>query len=269
MRCKVKLLVVLTALVSLGLVITACSGLQPAPPPEPDVVLIPAGEFTMGSDPGSDPYAFDDQQPQHTLYLPDYYLAKTPVTNAQYAAFVQAAGHDPPSHWDGGKPPSGKEDHPVVNVTWHDAVAYGNWLAQATGKPYRLPSEAEWEKGARGSDGRIYPWGNQWDVARCNSREGGKGDTTPVGAYPEGASPYGLLDMVGNVWELTRSAYEVYPYDPEDGREDLEASDATRRTARGGSFGDDQRLVRCAFRTEIGPLARFRGTGFRVMLAPD
>jgi formylglycine-generating enzyme required for sulfatase activity len=76
-------------------------------------------------------------------------------------------------------------------------MAYSNWLAQATGKPYRLPSEAEWEKGARGSDGRIYPWGNQWDVDRCNTGEGGKGDTTPVGAYPEGASPYGLLDMAG------------------------------------------------------------------------
>jgi len=165
---------------------------------EPKMVLIPAGEFTMGSDPGSDPDAVDNEQPQHTLYLPDYYLAKTPVTNAQYAAFVQATGHDPPLRWEGGKPPSGKEDHPVVFVTWHDAVAYSNWLAQATGKPYRLPSEAEWEKGARGSDGRIYPWGNQWDADRCNTGEGGKGDTTPVGAYPQRGPP---LRIAGHGWQ--------------------------------------------------------------------
>jgi formylglycine-generating enzyme required for sulfatase activity len=234
------------------------------------MVLIPAGEFTMGSDPGSDPYALDDEQPQHTLYLPDYYLAKTPVTNAQYAAFVQAASHDPPSHWDGVKPPSGKEDHPVVNVTWHDAMAYSNWLAQATGKPYRLPSEAEWEKGARGSDGRIYPWGNQWDAERCNCGEGGKTDTTPVGAYPEGASPYGLLDMAGNVNEWTWSADEDYPYDPEDGREDLEVSDAAKRVWRGGAFFDSWRFMRCASRHGAYPdgsldIADF---GFRIAVAP-
>ena len=220
--------------------------LERGQPFEPEMVLIPAGEFTMGSDPGSDPIAADNEQPQHTLYLPDYYLARTPVTNAQYAAFVQAASHDPPSHWDGVKPPSGKEDHPVVFVTWHDAVAYSNWLAQATGKPYRLPSEAEWEKGARGSDGRIYPWGNRWDAQRCNSGEGGPGDTTPVGAYPQGASPYGLLDLAGNVWEWTRSLWgrEVsrpafgYPYDAEDGREDPGAGDEVLRVLRGGAFGD-------------------------------
>ena len=93
----------------------------------------------------------------------------------------------------------------MVHVFWHDAVAYFNWLAEVTSKPYRLPSEAEWEKGARGSDGRIYPWGDQWDVKRCNSLESGKRDTTPVGAYTQGASPYGCLDMAGNVWEWTRS----------------------------------------------------------------
>jgi len=191
-------------------------------PIEPEMVLIPDGEFLMGSDPSVDKDARDDEQPQHTLYLPDYYLAKTPVTNAQYAAFVQVT-YRQPGGWKGGKPPSGKEDHPVVNVSWHDAVAYCNWLAEVTGKPYRLPSEAEWEKGARGTDGRIYPWGNRWDAKRCNTGESGKEGTTPVGAYPEGASPYGLLDMAGNVWEWTRSVYKSYPYDPDDGREDLQA----------------------------------------------
>ena len=175
--------------------------LQPFRPFEPEMIPIPAGEFLMGSDPRKDKDAFDSEQPQHTLYLPDYYIAKTPVTNAQYAAFVRS-GYPPPALWGGWQqPPRGKGDHPVVRVTWHDAIAYCRWLAEMTGKSYRLPSEAEWEKGARGSDGRIYPWGNRWDASRCNTYPGGPGDTTPVGTYPQGASPYGLLDMAGNVWD--------------------------------------------------------------------
>ena len=169
------------------------SVLTPRQPYEPEMILIPAGEFLMGSDPAKDRYAAKDEQPQHTLTLPDYYLARTPVTNAQYLAFVQATGQSAPGHWAGGLPPEGKGDHPVVYVSWHDALAYCRWLAQATGKPYALPSEPEWEKGARGADGSIYPWGNQWDAARCNAEKGLLGDTTPVGAYPEGASPYGPL----------------------------------------------------------------------------
>ena len=128
---------------------------------EPDMILIPAGEFLMGSDPRVDKAAREDEQPQHTLHLPDYYLAKTPVTHVQYAAFVHATSHQWPDHWKGRKPPRDKEDHPVVYVSWHDAVAYCNWLAEVTDKPYRLPSEAEWERGARGSDRRIYPWGSR------------------------------------------------------------------------------------------------------------
>jgi formylglycine-generating enzyme required for sulfatase activity len=124
-------------------------------PIEPEMVLIPAGKFLMGSDPSVDKNARDNEQPQHTLHLPDYYLAKTPVTNAQYAAFVQATYRRQPEGWEHGKPPSGKEDHPVVHVSWHDAVAYCRWLSEVTGRPYRLPSEAEWEKGARGTDGRT------------------------------------------------------------------------------------------------------------------
>ncbi|MBC8263118.1 SUMF1/EgtB/PvdO family nonheme iron enzyme [Acidovorax sp.] len=118
---------------------------------EPEMILIPAGEFLMGSDPNVDKDARDHEQPQHTLYLPDYHLAKTPVTNAQYAAFVQATGHRQPERWKSGTPPGGKGYHPVVNVSWHDAIAYCHWLAGVTGKSYYLPSEAEWEKGARGA----------------------------------------------------------------------------------------------------------------------
>jgi formylglycine-generating enzyme required for sulfatase activity len=241
--------------------------LVPSPQPfEPELILIPAGEFLMGSDPQKDKDAPEEEQPQHTLYLPDYYLAKTPVTNAQYAAFVKATNHERPEHWKDGKPPKGKEDHPVVEVTWHDAVAYCNWLGQVTGKAYRLPSEAEWEKGARGTDGQIYPWGNEWDPKRCNSFEGGLKEITPVGAYPEGASPYGLLDMAGNVWEWCHSRYKSYPYNPKDGREDPEASDP--RVLRGGSFYDIGRGVRCAYRHRRTPNYGYYYYGFRICVAP-
>ena len=250
--------------------------MESSQPFEPEMILIPAGEFLMGSGPRKDRYVEDYEQPQHTLYLPDYYLAKTPVTNAQYAAFVQATGHKWPEHWEDGQPPNGKEDHPVVNVSWHDAIAYCNWLAEVTGKPYLLPSEAEWEKGARGSDGRIYPWGNQWDAERCNAGRGREGDTTPVGAYPEGASPYGLLDMAGNVWEWTRSLWGEglkpsfkYPYDPADGREDLDAPDSVLRVLRGGAFLYDVGFVRCACRFRDSPGYFNRSYGFRLSSSSD
>jgi len=166
----------------------------------------------------------------------------------------------------------------VVNVTWHDAVAYCRWLAEATGKPYRLPSEAECEKGSRGTDGWIFPWGNEWDAKRCNSEEGGPGGTTPVGAYPGGASPYGLLDMAGNVWEWTLSLWGKdwerpdfeYPYKPEDGREDFEAGNSILRVLRGGSFLNSVGSVRCARRYWYDPsLGDWGGyLGFRMILAP-
>jgi len=169
---------------------------QPTPPTrqpfEPEMILIPAGEFLMGSDPAKDENAQKEEQPQHKLYLPDYYIAKTPVTQAQYAAFVRATGYRAPDdNWRGQTPPPGKENHPVVLVTWDDAVAYCRWLSGVTNKLYRLPSEAEWEKAARGPDGRIYPWGNSWDKQRCNTEEGGRGDTTPVGGQPLRRVGYG------------------------------------------------------------------------------
>jgi formylglycine-generating enzyme required for sulfatase activity len=228
-------------------------------PFEPEMVLIPAGEFLMGSDPNKDKDAYDDEQPRHRMLLPDYYMAKTPVTNAQYLAFVQATRYGVPEHWKGNKPPKGKEDHPVVYVSWGDAMAYCKWLAHVTSKAYRLPSEAEWEKAARGADGRIYPWGDEWDAKLCNAEESAKHGTTPVGAYPRGACPYGLLDMAGNVHEWTTSLAWAqrptsgtpqfgYPYDPEDGRENLEAGNYTVRVVRGGSFDRDHSDARCASR---------------------
>jgi hypothetical protein len=127
----------------------------PRQPFEPEMILIPAGEFLMGRDPEKDKNAYSGEQPQHRVYLPDYYMARTPVTNAQYAAFVKAADHKPPGYWVAKKPAQGLENHPVVEVSWHDAMAYCGWLVEIVGRPYRLPSEAEWEKAARGADGAF------------------------------------------------------------------------------------------------------------------
>ncbi len=233
---------------------------------EPEMILIPAGEFLMGSDPRKDKDAQDNEQDQHPLYLPDYTIAKTPVTNAQYAEFIRDAGIvAPPKHWQDDEPPLDKLEHPVVNVNWHDAVAYCDWLGDSTGKPYRLPSEAEWEKAARGTDGRIYPWGNRWYRGWCNTSEGGPGDTTPVGTYPRG-SPYGLWDMAGNVWEWCSSLNKKYPYDAGDGREDLEASGG--RVVRGGSWAGLRDDARSAVRNWNLPVGRDDYCGFRVVVSP-
>ena len=138
-------------------------------------------------------------------------------------------------------------DRPVVHVSWDDAVAYAEWAGG------RLPSEQEWEKAARGIDGRIYPWGDEFDAARCNSRESGIGTTTPVGRYsPGGDSPCGCADMSGNVWEWTASEYE-----PGSGR----------RVLRGGAFSNGVRLVRCACRVRNYPIVRLRNDGFRLVAA--
>jgi serine/threonine-protein kinase len=223
------------------------------PPISFDWVEIPAGSFLMGSDRKKDGRAYDNELPQHTVTLPAYRIARTPVTNAQYRVFVQATGRHAPQHWKEGRIPEGKEDHPVVYVSWQDAVAFCRWASEATGATIRLPTEAEWEKAARGTDGRIYPWGNDKPTAEHCNFSRNVGDTTPVGSYPKGASPYGVLDVAGNVWEWTNSLFRRYPYDPTDGREDSYSEE--RRTVRGGSFHDLVRYVRCACRyVDINPL---------------
>ena len=161
------------------------------------LVFIPAGEFVMGED--------------QSIHLGDYWIGKYPVTNAQFERFVNETKYQCKQDWRSEFTP-GKERHPVVNVTWHDALAFCKWAGVT------LPSEAEWEKAARGTDGLTYPWGNQWDAGRCNVAELG---TTPVDQYPNGMSPYGCYDMVGNAQEWTRSHDKEYPYDPDDGREVL------------------------------------------------
>jgi formylglycine-generating enzyme required for sulfatase activity len=244
-------------------------------PFEPEMILIPAGEFLMGSDPRKDQYAQDDEQPQGILYLPDFYLAKTPVTNGQYRAFVTATDYHPQEPLRSRGLPGDKEDHPVVGVPWYQAVAYCGWLSKMTGRAYSLPSEAEWEKAARGTDGRIYPWGDEWDPKRCNSRESRLLDTTSVEAYLDGASSYGILDLAGNVSEWTRSIWDQYPYVAQDGRERLERLNSFYRrivfgppVRRGGSFYEHGRNVRCAVRLRDSTGLRDWDMGFRVVMHP-
>ncbi len=194
-----------------------------------EMVTIPAGEFLYG-------------EAKERRYLPAYQLARTPVTNAQYKAFVDATGYRAPDHWQHGRIPVGKQDHPVVNVSWNSAQAYCGWIG------LRLPTDQEWEKGARGTDGREYPWGNQApDANRCNFDKN-VGDTTLVTRYPSGASPYGLLDMAGNVWEWCEDWYDSAHRD---------------RVLRGGSWFYGYTLVRSAFRKRNNPGNRGDGLGFR------
>ena len=174
--------------------------------PEPgEMVRIPAGEFIMGSDD-----RLSDEGPQHIRRLPAYYIDKYEVTNLQYQAFIEATGRRAPAHFQGRRPPPGKVDHPVTFVSWYDARDYCRWAGK------RLPTEAEWEKAARGTEGRIFPWGDTFGIDRANTPVrwealGRPGDTTPVGAFPSGVSPYGLHDMSGNVWEWTSSWYLPHP----------------------------------------------------------
>jgi len=225
----------------------------PTPPrrgriPIPEMVTVGAGHFWMGSDKRVDRDAEDDELPQHRLYLSAYRIGKYPVMNEEYAAFAAATGHRVPYPWKGNQPPAEKLNHPVVNVSWDDAVAYCRWLSEATGQHYRLSSEAEWEKAARGTDGRIYPWGNPPpNERRCNFKRNVDG-TTPVGSYPAGVSPYGCYDMAGNVWEWTQSLRRGYPYRSDDGREEQAESGSGVRVLRGGNYWNDSSGARCASR---------------------
>jgi formylglycine-generating enzyme required for sulfatase activity len=228
---------------------------------EPAMVTIPAGEFTMGSD------EHDTQRPSHPVYLPEYRIGRYPVQNFEYRAYVLDTGASPPPHWHGDACPEELQAHPVVFVSWHDALAYCRWLGQRTRKPYRLPAEAEWEKAARGNQGYVWPWGETWDPNRCNSEDGGPGHTTPVGDYsPHGDSPFGVADVAGNVWEWCSSLHQPYPYQPGGSREDLDAHGD--RVLRGGSFLNDHRFVHCTYRYKRLPTSHDATIGFRVALGP-
>jgi len=224
------------------------------------LVYVPAGEFTMGGSDGD-----QDERPAHQVYLDAFWMDQTEVTNAMYAKCVDANQCNPPdgkrsrtrsSYFD--SPEFG--DYPVISISWNDALAYCSWVGR------RLPTEAEWEKAAHGSDGRIYPWGNAAPKESLLNYNNSIGDTTRVGSYPDGKSIYGALDMAGNVWEWVSSLYEPYPYDAADGREDLTAIGS--RVLRGGSWSSDLLNVRSASRDLYDPTNSDINFGFRCALDP-
>jgi formylglycine-generating enzyme required for sulfatase activity len=228
------------------------------------------------------------EMPQHEVHVDAFAIGRFPVSNREYAAFVETTGARPPRSWPDGTLPAGRGNHPVVRIDHDEAEAYAAWLAAETGTPYRLPTEAEWEKAARGPDGRIYPWGNHFDPARCNTLEGNtfaglyqharplygvvmrvgafvvdRGligerfdklvDTTPVGIYPHGASPYGALDMAGNAEEWVADRFALYPGYPFGDEYDWSAEDWV---CRGGSWNRPGDVARTARRH-----GNFVGTG--------
>ena len=250
-----------------------------------ELVTIPAGKFIMG-----------ERGERHKIDLPEYQIGKYPVTYAEYAPFIEAGSYQDERWWTAAgwkwkqRKNQTEPDYwydtrysgpnlPVVGVRWYEAVAYCRWLAEVTGQPYRLQTEAEWEKAARGTDGHEYPWGNQFEVDRLNAAEGDQwvGTTTPVGIYPTGASPYGCLDMAGNIWEWTTTLWGKgfvfsdykYPYNPDDGRENLKAGDNVLRMVRGGSFDQDPYYARCAARFWNNPDFKRDSQGFRVIVSPS
>lgn len=230
-------------------------------------VAIPAGAFWMGSSGGD-----ADESPLQRIALRAFHITRTPVTNAQYLEFVRATGYPAPGHCANGKVPPGLEQHPVTYVDWFTACAFARW------RKARLPTEAEWEKAARGpaegGEPRISPWGDaEPDATRANYhahpfRVAHLRTTSPVGEYPAGASPYGVLDLAGNVWEWVSSLYKEYPYRADDGREDGGAGEMRgaegMRVVRGGSYIHPAREIRCAYRHRFFPTACDPYIGFRL-----
>lgn len=253
-----------------------------------DLVEIPEGPFLMGTREEDVPELmerfqgdrkwFVDEIPLHQVMLPRYQIGRTPVTLAQYKIFLEASGYT----WKGAGEEQGGDDHPVVYVSHFDAQAYCKWLNDlwhasgqiSSGERVLLPSEAEWEKAARGSDVRIYPWGDEPpDGQRCACYPNVT-TTTPVGAYsPQGDSPYGCADMAGNVFEWTRSSYGMggcdfkYPYNPDDGREDPTIVETVKRVTRGGSFRNSIILLRVTERDPRFPTLSDPYMGFRVVVS--
>jgi formylglycine-generating enzyme required for sulfatase activity len=244
------------------------------------MVFVPAGDFQMGCDTGNpNETCYSDEGPLHTVYLDAYAIDKYEVTNAQFAEFLNAEGNqaeggatwldaadsDVRIHEAGGVwwADAGHEDHPVVEVTWYGARAYCQWEGK------RLPSEAEWAKAARGgSDTRVYPWGNEEpDCSRLNYLDLAEGycvhDTTPAGSYPAGASPYGALDMAGNVWEWVSDWYAEDYYETSPGSNPSGPESGSLKALRGGGWNFTWQFVRVANRYGYGPHYSRHYFGFR------
>ncbi len=231
----------------------------------PEMVDLPGGSFKMGSEEG-----YDNERPVHEVELSPFNISRYPVTNAQYKRFVDATGHRSPNHWEMGKIPEGKERHPVVFVSWQDATDFCTWLNEQLGlkEPdhVHLPTEAQWEFAARGESGRTYPWGEDAPSDLHANFDMKVGDTTPVDAYPRGATPEGIHDLAGNVWEWCYDRYG--PYAPDKQKDPQGPKEGETRALRGGAFGYYRTLVRCAYRDGYNPNHRADNIGFRVVLSP-
>jgi len=256
----------------------------------PDIIWcdIPAGAFIMGSD------KYEREKPQHTLNIPySYQVAKYPITNAQYELFVADEGYSKRPYWTAAgwawkekekrttagheSEPFSLANHPIVRVSWYESVAYCHWLTEvlrehgklAEGWLIRLPTEAEWEKAARGTDGRVYPWGNEFDPNKANGKETDIRSTSAVGFFPKGKSPYGCHEMAGNVWEwcATQSG-KSYPYKIENEWTEAYLEGEIRRNARGGAWGDGTDDLRCAYRDNDYPDYGISNRGFRCFSVP-
>jgi serine/threonine-protein kinase len=243
---------------------------RPTPPPPPPViqapagmVLVPGGEFRIGRDDGG-----ENEKPAHAATVKPFFIDLTEVTNEQYKKFVDATGHPAPPMWRGNQFPEGGNMAPVTDVTWEDANAYAKWA----GDGKRLPTEEEWEFAARGTDGRIYPWGPEWIPNASNSKldEKDQRQLVLVGQFPKGASPFGVLDMAGNAWEWTASDFKEYPggvrFNPPDGYKNL-------KVIRGGSYDSLPKLVTATVRRAWpatrddwppGETPKYAQTGFRL-----
>lgn len=208
------------------------------------MVYIPGGVFDMGREDG-DEY----EKPQHLVEVKPFYLDRTEVTNERYKAFVEATGHRAPKHWRGKQPPAGEEKFPVVNISWDDAVAFAAW------EDKRLPTEEEWEFAARGRDGRLYPWGSEWNPEFANTAESSTGKIVEVGRYPGGASPFGVLDLCGNVWEWTASDLRSYLTQ--------EVLAPNFKVIRGGAFDVRKEYATATYRGYVQADKVYPKTGFR------
>ena len=256
----------------------------------PNLARIPAGDFLMGT-----ANAEDDERPVHRVFVSEFFIGRFTVTQDEYARFIGATGHPAPAIgdlplvalggrdalfrelaapyvWENGRPPQGYGGHPVVLVRYDDALAYCRWLSGAIERPVRLPTEAEWEKAARGgTDGLRYPWGNDIDASRCNflpdpSIKPQRG-TKPTGTYPPNA--YGLYDICGNVWEWVADWYTGDYYGLGEARDPRGPASGSMRIVRGGSWvNDDVAMLRSAYRHKVPPDTYAHSVGFRIVCVP-
>lgn len=221
----------------------------PVPPPE-SMVMVPAGWFTMGEEDG--PAA---SQPQRRVYLDAFRIDQTEVTNSAFAEFVAEVGYEARG-WDR-ELADQRPDEPVVGVLWRDAAAYCRWAGK------RLPSEAEWEKAARGADGWRYPWGDAWSLGRANTLESGHGGVVPVGSFPTGASPYGVLDMAGNVAEWVADYFDPDYYRVAPDHNPTGPQQVLDHVLRGGSWASPREQAQAFFRNSSHSARPNPRVGFR------